>query len=122
MHIKLSTHPSVLFAYSHNYIEVILNVINETKKNLWFEADIHLSDRISLNPTETLNKGRIRLGILKPKEYIKRSVKVYANSYTNPNTYPLHIILYAYDKNAVIYKRIEKDMSVRCEIKRKAVI
>lgn len=120
--LNLDAHPPILFAYGHNHIEVILSVINTSNKNLWIEADLHLTERISLNPTEAVDKGRVRLGILKPKKEIKKSIKIYANSYTNPNMYPIHVILYTYDKNAVIHKRIDKNIDIRCEIKRNAVV
>ena len=120
--LELDIHPPILFAYSFNHVDLIVKVKNFTKQYLWCEVDFHLTDRISLNPSESVHKGRMRVGILKPKEYVKRAIKIYANSYTNPQLYPVKVILYAYDKDAAIVSRVEKMIDVRCEIKKKAVI
>ena len=122
IHARLSTHPPVLFAYGFNNVELIVDLSNKTNEIVWGEADVHLSDRISLNPTQTVNKGRMKIGIIEPNKYVKKSVKVYANGYTNPNIYPARVTIYVYGKDATIYKRIEKTVDIRCEIKRKPVL
>ena len=118
---KLKAHPPVIFAYSPNYVEVMIRLENP-QSPCWAEADISVPERLSLSPEGSLRKGRVRIGIVGEKEYIEKAIRVYANNYTNPQVYRCKIILYVYDKDGVISSRMEKPVDIRCEAKKESVI
>lgn len=120
--VSLRSHPDVIFAYSQNYVDVIMRIENHSANNLWCEADIKTPENISLSPTNDLRKGRVRVGILTKKEFIEKSVRVFANQYTSPQMYQLDITLYAFNKDGIIDTRLEKKTEVRCELKKEEKI
>lgn len=122
VNLSLKIHPPVLFCYSSNHVDLTIRAENKGKDAFWAEADIHVPEMLSLSPTSTVDKGRVRLGILEKSEFIEKSVKVYAGTYTQPQIYRVSITVYAYDKNGVISKRIEKSIDVRCEMKKAEVL
>lgn len=113
-------HPEVLFAYSNNYVELILRVENRGKGAVWTESDIKVPDKVSLSPSSELRKGRVRIGIVDKKEYLEKSIRIYANGYTNPQVYRGSATLYIFDKDGVILSRMEKPFDVRVEMKKEA--
>lgn len=116
-------HPPNLLAYLQSSIELIIKVENDLKETKWLEAGIFVPQKISLAPQSELRRARIRLGILDENlKIIEKSVKIYANSLTNPQIYRIKAVLYVYDKNATVEKRIEKTTDIRCEIKKPEVI
>lgn len=116
--IALRSHPPVIFAYSPNHVDLIIRVENADEDIYWAEADVHVPEKLSLSPDNTLRKGRLRLGIIGKNEYIEKSVKVYANVYTNPRMYRCKVTLYIYNSNGVIESRLEKALDIRCELKK----
>jgi len=118
----LRIHPSVLFSYGLNHVELIIRSENHSEKIYWVEAEISVPEKLSLTPENNLTKGRVRIGILQEKEFVEKSVKVFANVYTNPQIYRCNATLFFYDKNGVIEKRLEKSVDVRCELKKASVI
>jgi len=120
--LGIRSHPEVLFAYTHNWVEIILRVENPGTRPLWMEADIALPEKLSLNPEGDLRKGRLRVGILGKREYLEKAVKVFAGTYTNPQMYACKITLFSFDKDGVIGSRIDKGFNLRCEAKKEASI
>ena len=120
--LKLRVHPNVLFAYSPNHVEIITRIENKSKEPVWCEAEVKIPDKISLSPTSTLTKGRLRLGIVTKKEYLEKAVRVFANNYTNPQVYRVEVTLFLFNKDGVIEKRIEKPIDIRCELKKEATL
>ncbi|MBN2478529.1 hypothetical protein JXB01_04540 [Candidatus Micrarchaeota archaeon] len=122
MKLELRAHPPVLFAYTPNHVGLIIKIKNTAKKKYWAEADIVCSEKLSLASSASLNKGRTRMGIIGPKEYMEKIIKVYADTHTPPRTYTVKVTAFFYDKNAVIQKRIEEKTEIKCEVKKKAVL
>ena len=120
--LDIRTHPDVLFCYSINYVELILRVENPGKHSIWAEADVSVPENLSLNPNDTLRKGRVRVGIVDSKEFLEKAVRIYGNAYTSPQMYRCNVTLYVYNKDGVIDSRIEKSKDVRCEMKKDAVL
>lgn len=120
INLRLRNHPDVLFCYSSNYIEVIMRAENKGDHPLWVEADVSVPEHLSLGPNSELRKGRVRVGIVGPKEFLEKSVRVYGNQYTNPQMYRCTITLYVYNRDGVIDSRMEKSMDLRCEMKKEA--
>ncbi len=120
--LKLRIHPNVLFAYSANYVEAIIRVENRGKEPVWCEADIKIPEKVSLNPTSELSRGRIRLGIITKKEYLERAVRIFANNYTNPQVYRATVTVYVFNKDGVIETRLEKPIDIRCELKKEETL
>jgi len=119
---SLRVHPPVLFCYMPNHVELIIRAENHSAKSYWVESEIFVPERLSLSPENHLEKGRVRVGILEKKEFVEKSVKVYANVYTNPQIYRCNVAIFFYDKNGVIAERLDKTIDIRCELKKKAVI
>ena len=120
--LDIRTHPDVLFCYSINYVELILRVENPDDRPVWAEADVSVPENLSLNPNDTLRKGRVRVGIVDSKEFLEKAVRIYGNAYTSPQMYRCNVTLYVYNKDGVIDSRIEKSKDVRCEMKKDAVL
>ncbi len=120
--LKLRTHPNVLFAYSPNHTEIIARIENRSKDPVWCEAEIKIPDKISLSPTSSLSRGRLRLGIVTKKEYLEKAVRIFANNYTNPQVYRAEITLFVFNKDGIITKRVEKPIDIRCELKKEATL
>lgn len=118
MDLKLRLHPNVLFAYSPNYVELIARIENRGAEAVWCEAEVKVPEGISLSPTNNLNRGRVRAGIVTKKEYLEKSVRVFANNYTVPQVYRISLTLFVFNKDGIIEKRVEKPIDVRCEIKK----
>ena len=115
---SVRTHPDVLFAYNQNHVELVIRVENRGQTPLWCEADVKVPENISLSPTTALNKGRVRIGILGKKEFIEKSVRIFANQYTAPQMYQVEVILYAFNKDGIIETRMDKKTEIRCEVKK----
>lgn len=122
--IELSAriHPNVLFAYCQNFVNLIIRVENRSNDIFWCEADVKVPDNLSLNPTSELSKGRVRIGILEKKEFIEKSVRVFAGQYTPPQVYQVNITLYLFNKDGIIETRLEKKIEIGCEVKKEETI
>ncbi len=118
--LSLRNHPDVLFCYSKNHIEVIIRVENSGKEPLWAEADVSVPEKLSLAPATELQKGRVRVGIVNGKEFLEKSVRVFGNTYTNPQMYRCDVTLYIFNHDGVIESRMEKSIDLRCEMKKEA--
>ncbi len=110
----------MLFGFSNNYVELILRVENHGEHPVWAEADVSVPERISLSPGNSLRKGRVRIGIIGNSEFLEKAVRVYGNSFTNPQMYKCDVTLYSFNRDGVIESRLEKSLSVRCELKKEA--
>ncbi len=120
VNLQLRNHPDVLFSYSANYLEVILRVENPENHPVWVEADIAVPEKLSLSPNSELRKGRVRVGIVDKKEYLEKAVRIYGNSYTNPQMYRCDATLYVFNKDGIIETRMQKSIDLRCEMKKEA--
>ncbi|MBS3067093.1 hypothetical protein J4450_00200, partial [Candidatus Micrarchaeota archaeon] len=63
-----------------------------------------------------------RVGIVENNQYLEKAVRIYSNTYTNPQMYRCKITLYVYNKDGVIESRLEKPIDIRCELKKNAVL
>jgi len=95
-------------------------VENSGNDPLWAEADISVPEKLSLSPNSELQKGRVRVGIGGSKEYLEKAVRIYGNSYTNPQMYRTDVTLYIFNHDGVIDSRLEKSIDIRCEMKKEA--
>jgi len=118
--LSIRNHPDVLFAYSNNYVEVILRVENPAQHPIWAEADLVVPENLSLSPSSALKKGRVRIGIVAKNEYLEKAVRVYSTSYTQPQMYRCNATLYIFNHDGVIDERMEKAVDIRCEAKKEA--
>jgi hypothetical protein len=118
--LSLRCHPDVLFGFSSHHVELILRVENHGEGAAWAEADVSVPERLSLSPNNPLRKGRLRVGIVGKEEYLEKAVRVYSNSFTNPQMYKCDVTLFAFNRDGVIGSRQEKSINVRCEIKKDA--
>lgn len=118
--LGLRCHPDVLFGFSNHYVELILRVENHSNHPVWTEADVSVPERISLSPNNPLHKGRVRVGIVGKEEFLEKAVRIYSNSFTNPQMYKCDVTLYSFNRDGVIESRIEKSINVRCELKKEA--
>jgi len=106
MEVKAKVYPE-LVGNRHSEARLILVVRNNKRGCRWYEADIELPHHLSLVPDYTLRKGKVRLGILRKNEYISKFVKLYSSQYTPPDTYPVKVTVYAYNKEGVVDERLD---------------
>ncbi|MDD5340446.1 MAG: hypothetical protein PHV13_04310 [Candidatus ainarchaeum sp.] len=120
VNLSIRNHPDVLFAYSNNYVEVILRVENPAPHPIWAEADLSVPENLSLSPNTALKKGRVRVGIVARNEFLEKAVRVYSGAYTSPQMYRCNATLYVFNHDGVIDQRMEKAVDIRCEAKKEA--
>ncbi len=120
--LRIRTHPEVLFCYTSHHSEAIIRVENKGKNSVWTEAEIKVSEGVSLSPDTELHKGRVRVGIVSNGEFLEKSVRIFANKYTQPKMYPVRFVLFIFNKDGIIESRIEKSINIRCERKKEASI
>jgi len=121
--LSLRTHPEVLFSYKANYVELISRVENHSEHPLWAEADVIVPEKLSLSPSGSeLRKGRVRIGIVGKNEFLEKAVRIYGNGLTAPQMYHCSVILYIFNGDGVIDKRMEKSIDLRCEPKKEATL
>lgn len=120
--VFLNIHPDVLFAYKQNSLELVLIVENRSDQTLWGEADIIVPPQLSLFPESSLQRGRVRMGILNGHERIEKSVRLYGTTLTNPGKYKVSVTVYLFDKDGVISERIDDAIDITCEVQKPAVI
>ena len=118
--VSLRIHPDVLFGFIKHHVELNVRVENPGGNPVWAEADVIVPEKLSLSPDSTLRKGRLRIGIIGKSEYLEKSVKIYSNSFTNPQMYKCDAVIYAFNHDGVIDSRQEKSLNVRCELKKEA--
>ena len=118
--LSLRSHPDVLFAYSIHYVELVLRVENQAEHPLWAEADISVPEKLSLSPNSALKKGRVRVGIIGKSEFLEKSVRIYGNSFANPQMYRANVTLYSFNHDGIIDSRMERSFDIRCEMKKNA--
>jgi hypothetical protein len=118
--LSVRSHPDVLFANSNHHVELILRVENHGSGVAWVEADISVPDTISVSPHSHLRKGKVRIGIISKNEFLEKSIRIYSSSLTAPRMYKCSIVLYSFNRDGVIEKRIEKTINIRCEVKKQA--
>ena len=122
VNFDVRVHPPVVFAYSPNSVDIIIKAQNNGGESRWCEANLHVPDKLSLSPDSALKKARMRVGIIEKGDEFEKSVKVYSNSYTNPQMYRCKVTLYTYDKRGIIDTRMEKSIDIRCEVKKAEVL
>ncbi|MDD5172161.1 MAG: hypothetical protein PHF60_03945 [Candidatus ainarchaeum sp.] len=120
--LSMRTHPDVLFGFSNHHVELILRVENENDHPIWAEAEIAVPENISLSPNNSLRKGRVRIGIIGKNEFLEKAVRVYSGSLTSPQMYKCSAILFVFNKDGVIDKRMERSFNLRCELKKEATL
>jgi hypothetical protein len=74
-----------------------------------------LPTSISLAPDKDLEKGRIRVGIVNPREIRSGKCKIYGSAKSYPELYPIKIVVYGFGKDGAITARDEKTAELRCE-------
>ncbi|MBI5227222.1 hypothetical protein HY988_01420 [Candidatus Micrarchaeota archaeon] len=95
---------------------------NHNEHPIWVEADISAPEKLSLSPDTSLRKGRVRIGIIEKNQFLEKAVRVYANSFTNPQMYKCDATVYLFTKDGIIDARLEKSLNIRCEMKKQATI
>lgn len=121
MDVKMRAHPQTLYARMQNQVQLILRLENKGETR-YVEAEVRVPEKLSLAPNTRLNEGRIRAGIVEKGEALEKSVRIYASAYTDAQAYPIRIIVFTYDKDAVIDERIELLFELKAEEQKPAVL
>lgn len=115
LRVSSSFYPIRLNAYIRNEAELTIEIENTNDTASWTECDVIVPDALSLAPDRELTKGRLRIGIIGPKETRVGKCKVYAGARTYPDTYMIKLVAYGYGKDGAISTREEKKSYLRCE-------
>ncbi|MEM3399785.1 MAG: hypothetical protein QXP42_03050 [Candidatus Micrarchaeia archaeon] len=113
--IKSSFYPLSLTAYTKCNVELTLEIENIGNSDLWTECDVHVPEALSLAPDRSLQKGRLRIGIINPGETRYGRCKVYSSSKSYPDVFPVKLVVYGFGKDGAIVAREEKTAHLRCE-------
>jgi uncharacterized membrane protein len=106
--LSLSTkfYPIRVLAHMRNEAELNIIIENKGGEPFWVETDVILpSNVLSLAPDKELLNGRLRAGIIFPKESRSVRCKVYAGGQTYADTYNIGVIAYAYNREGAINSR-----------------
>jgi len=98
-----------------NEVELTIELENLTEDTVWSECDVTLPDPISLAPDKELHRGRLRVGIIKPKEIRSGKCKIYANAKSYPDVYEVRLTAYGFGRDGAISARDDKKIDLRCE-------
>lgn len=120
VNLSLRCHPDVLFSYSSSHVQLIIRVENPAEHPVWAEADVAVPEHVSLAPNSELRKGRVRVGIIEKEQFLEKAVRIFSNTYTNPQMYRCKVTVYTFNKDGVIESRMEKSADVRSEMKKEA--
>lgn len=115
LRISTSFNPLRINAFINNSVALYLEVENASEETLWVEAQLEVPAALSLMPGGDVARAKTHLGILGPGEIKNKEIKVYAGAKTYPETYPIKLMLFGYDRNAVIFSREEHEAELRCE-------
>lgn len=107
--------PIRLAAYVRNEVEMELSVKNEGGEPRWVECDLIVPEAISLAPDRLLSKGRMRIGIVLPRERISKKIKIYGGASSYPDSYTLRLTFYGYGADGTIAERYDIKSELRCE-------
>lgn len=112
-----STHfsPIRMAAYARNEVEMEVLVRNEGGEPRWVECDVTVPEAVSLAPDRSLPKGRMRMGIVLPRDRISKKMKIYGGASSYPDTYAIRLIIFGYGVDGSIAERCELKSELRCE-------
>ncbi|MFH1285758.1 MAG: hypothetical protein ABIH99_04210 [Candidatus Micrarchaeota archaeon] len=113
---KLGTsfYPIRLSAYMKSEAELTISIENMGSDVCWVECDVLVPESISLAPDRPLSQGRIRVGIVQPKETRTGRCKIYSGLKSYPGLYTLKLIALGYGKDGSISGKLEKAVDLRC--------
>ena len=107
--------PIRLVAYARNEVEMEVAVKNEGSEPLWVECDLSIPEAVSLAPDRMLSKGRMRIGIVLPRERISKKIRIYGGASSYPDTYALRLTIFGFGKDGTIAERNEVRADLSCE-------
>lgn len=114
-HISTHFYPIRLNAFMRNEVELSIELENLSEDAVWSECDVVLPSAISLASDKDLEKGRLRVGIVKPGEIRTGKCKIYANAKSYPEIYTIRLTAYGFGRDGAIISREEKRIDLRCE-------
>ncbi len=117
--IKTILEPSDLKAYSRNEALLLIEISNQNEQVLWCESEIKVTSPLSLAFDYELNRGFVRIGMMEPNKTKKKKVNLYTRPNNFPDDYKLNILFFIYDKDGVIFERIEHQVIVPCKENKK---
>ncbi|MFA5411889.1 MAG: hypothetical protein WC350_00900 [Candidatus Micrarchaeia archaeon] len=115
MKTELTIFPGPLAARRSNSVDLVIKIDSTRDRPMWYEAEVKLPPSLSLSQTQLQNSGRFRLGILEPRGYVQKEIKVYASHNTMPQLYKCDVALFAYDEKANLKDRTDTYVQLRCE-------
>ncbi|MBI4399789.1 hypothetical protein HY570_03485 [Candidatus Micrarchaeota archaeon] len=98
-----------------NEVEMAVEIENLTSEASWAECDVIVPPSLSLAPDKELGKGRLRIGIINPKEIRTGKCKIYAGAKSYPDVYIVKLVAYGFGRDGAIVGREEKRVDLRCE-------
>jgi len=114
LNITARFYPVRILALIRNEIDMDVVVENKSSEVCWAETAVFLPKELSLSSEKKLAAGRLRVGIIPPNEKATTRCKIYANSQTDPGTYKINLVGYAYDKNGIVLNKDEAKTELRC--------
>ena len=98
-----------------NEVEMTVEIENTSEQPVWTECDVTVPEAISLAPDRQLLRGRLRIGIINPREILAGKCKVFAGVQSYPDNYTLKLTAFGFGKDGTIVAREEKKVNLRCE-------
>ncbi len=113
--ISTRFYPIRLTAFMRNEVEMSVELENRSDQPVWTECDVTIPEAVSLAPDRELHRGRLRIGIINPKEILTGKCKIYASARSYPESYVVKLTAYGFGKDGAIFAREDKKVDLRCE-------
>ncbi|MDD2655480.1 MAG: hypothetical protein PHQ80_02325 [Candidatus ainarchaeum sp.] len=115
MKTELTIFPGPIAARRSNSVDLVIKIDSTKDMPMWYEAEVRLPPALSLSQAQLQNSGRFRLGIVEPRGYLQKEIKVHASHNTAPQLYKCDVAIFAYDQNANLKDRTDTHVQLRCE-------
>lgn len=115
MKVELTIFPGPIAARRSNSVDLVIKIDSTRDSPMWHEAEVRLPPALSLSQTQPQNSGRFRLGIVEPRGYLQKEIKVHASHNTAPQLYKCDVAVFAYDAQANLKGRTDTYVQLRCE-------
>ena len=113
--ISTRFYPIRLNAFMRNEVEMSVELENRSDQPVWTECDVTIPEAVSLAPDRELHRGRLRIGIINPREILTGKCKIYASARSYPESYVVKLTAYGFGKDGAIFAREDKKVDLRCE-------
>ncbi|MCC7570875.1 hypothetical protein KO465_06040 [Candidatus Micrarchaeota archaeon] len=116
MKIRVSTkiYPLRVIAYTNTSVDVTFFLQNQLNEILWLECDMEIPENLSLSNKSRVTKGRMRIGIMGPRDTIEKPIKIYSTPITYPDVYNIKCNIRVFNRFGAELDSVDHRFNIRC--------